>query len=486
MFLGVDLGTSSVKAVLIDEAGETRAESAAPLEVSRPEPSWSEQNPDDWVGAAEAAVTGLPSNMRAAVKGVGLSGQMHGATLLGPDDRPLRPAILWNDGRSTAECAELEAAEPRLREITGNKAMPGFTAPKLLWVREHEPEIFAKTARILLPKDYLRLAWTGEAATDASDASGTLWLDVGARAWSDAALAASGLTQEQMPTVHEGTELCATLSAAAADRLGLPQVPVAAGAGDQAAGAVGAGVVDPGEASLALGTSGVLFVVSKGFKPNPEEATHAFCHAVPERWHQMAVILSAASAVDWAARLTGYGSPAEAYAAAEVVGSSGGALFLPYLTGERTPHDFAAPAGAFFGLSASTDRATLAHAALEGVAFALADGADALRRAGGTFDSATVIGGGARSYYWGRILAGALNLPLTYREGAETGPAHGAARLARIAVTGESVDAVCGPAPIRSVIEPNPGLVELYQTRLSRWRALFNQTKDLFVEGSAP
>lgn len=484
MFLGVDLGTSSAKAVVVDEAGVTRAEASAPLRVSRPQPLWSEQDARDWVEASEAAVTALPSDLRAAVRGVGLSGQMHGATLLGRDDQPLRPAILWNDGRAHAECAEIELAEPRLRAITGNKAMPGFTAPKLAWVRRHEPELFAATRKVLLPKDYLRLVWTGDHATDLSDASGTLWLDVGRRAWSDAALAVTSLTADHMPALFEGSVATGALSASAAARLGLKRVPVAAGAGDQAAGAAGAGVIDPGDASLALGTSGVLFIASAGFHANPGEATHAFCHALPRRWHQMAVMLSAASAIDWVASVVGFSSPAQAYAAAEATGSSGGALFLPYLTGERTPHDNAYARGAFFGLSADTNAATLVHAALEGVAFAFADGRDALARAGEKCERATVIGGGARSAYWGKILASALNLPLTYRQGSETGPAHGAARLARLAVTGEDPAAVCRPGPVMSVVEPDAALLALYTERLPRWRELYRRTRDLLNYGA--
>ena len=486
MFLGVDLGTSSVKAVLVDEAGVTRAEAGAPLRVSRPQPLWSEQDPLDWVAAAEKAVGSLPLDLRAAVRALGLSGQMHGATLLGDDDAPLRPAILWNDGRAHAECAELERAEPDLRAITGNKAMPGFTAPKLAWTRRHEPRVFERVRKVLLPKDYLRLAWTGDYATDVSDASGTLWLDVAQRSWSERALAATSLSIDHMPALFEGSTATGTLSASAAARLGLKRVPVAAGGGDQAAGAVGAGVIAPGDASLALGTSGVLFIVTAGFRPNPDEAAHAFCHALPKRWHQMAVLLNAASAVDWAAGVTGFVSPAAGYAAAEAAGSSGGVQFLPYLTGERTPHDDPHACGVFFGMRLDTTAAMLVHAAMEGVAFAFADGRDALARAGGQCERATVIGGGARSTYWGKILAAVLDLPLTYCAGAETGPAHGAARLARLAVTGEDPAAVCGRGAVITVIEPDDALRSRYAERLARWRELYTRTRVLMPHGADP
>lgn len=482
MYLGVDLGTSSVKAVLIDVEGTQHAEASAPIDVSRPHPLWSEQDPDTWVAAADAAVRALPEGPRRAVKSIGLSGQMHGATLLGADDRPLRSAILWNDGRSAAECAEIEAAEPNLRRITGNKAMPGFTAPKLAWVQKHEPEVFGRTQKVLLPKDYLRLAWTGDHATDMSDASGTLWLDVGERRWSEAALAATRLDLSHMPALYEGPAVTGELRSDIADRLGLPVVPVAAGAGDQAAGAVGAGMTAPGDASLSLGTSGVLFIATDGFKPNPDEAAHAFCHALPGRWHQMAVMLSAASAVDAAARMAGFSSPADAYAAAEAHGSSDGVLFLPYLSGERTPHDDPHARGAFFGLGPDTTPAALVHAAMEGVAFAFADGLSALQRAGGSCDSATVIGGGARSTYWGEILSAALNMELVYPSDAENGPAHGAARLARLAVTGERVETVCAPSEIVRVISPNADRRAQYEALLPRWRALYTATRHLMPE----
>ncbi|MEM7661002.1 MAG: xylulokinase [Pseudomonadota bacterium] len=485
MYLGIDIGTSSVKTILTDEAGNVVAAQSAPLAVSRPRDGWSEQDPDGWVDAAEQSIIALPQALRSDVKAIGLSGQMHGATLLDDRDKPLRPAILWNDNRSHAECAEIESKEPSLRAITGNKAMPGFTAPKLAWVRKHETDLFSKTRKVLLPKDYVRLVWTGDYATDLSDASGTLWLDVGARAWSDAALAVTGLSKAQMPTLHEGRHVTGELSASAAARLGLPRIPVVAGAGDQAAGAVGAGVVEPGEASLALGTSGVLFNVTHGFSPNTEEAVHAFCHALPGRWHQMAVHLSAASAVDAVARMTGFDDPASAYAAAEAHGSSDNVLFLPYLTGERTPHDDPHARGAFFGLTPETEPAALVHAALEGVAFAFADGRDALVRAGSSLDTATVVGGGARSMYWGQILAAALGMTLIYREGAETGPAEGAARLARLGVSGEDIRTVCAPGAVRSVIEPDVSLSNQYKERIAHWRALYHATKNIVQEASS-
>jgi xylulokinase len=338
MYLGVDVGTSAVKAVLSGEDGSIVASASAALTVERPRPLWSEQDPEAWWTAVKAAVTALPAASRAAVRAVGLSGQMHGAVLLDGADRVLRPAILWNDGRAGAECAELEAAEPRSRAITGNLAMPGFTAPKMLWLRRHEPQVFADLARVLLPKDYVRLRLTGEHASDLSDSSGTLWLDVGARRWSEPMLAACGLSEPQMPRLVEGSEPAGVLRAEVAAELGLPRVPVAGGGGDNAAGAVGVGAISPGQGFVSLGTSGVLFLAGDRFSPNSARGVHAFCHALPGRWHQMAVILSAASALDWAVRLTGYPDPAAAVAAAEAH-EGDVPVFLPYLSGERTPHN---------------------------------------------------------------------------------------------------------------------------------------------------
>src|SRR5689334_4788897 len=311
MYLGIDIGTSSVKAVLVDDKDTVVEQASAPLNVSRPQAGWSEQNPADWWSATNTAVKSLPAPLRKAVKAVGLSGQMHGATLLDAADKPLRPAILWNDGRSEKQCATLEKAEPRSREITGNIAMPGFTAPKLVWVRENEPAVFKETRCVLLPKDYVRLLMTGEKASDASDAAGTLWVDVAKRRWSPEMLAATGLTESHMPKLVEGSEVTGKLSAEVAQAWGMSQVPVAGGGGDNAAGAIGIGVIAPGDAFLSLGTSGVLFLVTPKFLPNPARAVHAFCHCLPGLWHQMSVMLSAASCVDWAVKLTGTKDAAE-------------------------------------------------------------------------------------------------------------------------------------------------------------------------------
>ena len=472
MYLGIDIGTSSVKAVIVDDKDTVVEQASASLNVSRPQPGWSEQNPADWWSATNAAVKALPARARAAVKGTGLSGQMHGATLLDAADQPLRPAILWNDGRSEKQCATLEKTEPRSREITGNIAMPGFTAPKLVWVRENEPDIFKQTRGVLLPKDYVRLLMTGEKASDASDAAGTLWVDVAKRKWSPEMLAATGLDESHMPRLVEGSDATGNLRKDVAADWGMEQVPVAGGGGDNAAGAAGIGVIKPGDAFLSLGTSGVLFLVTPRFLPNSAKAVHAFCHCLPGVWHQMSVMLSAASCIDWAVKLTGTKDAAELLSKVEKRARlDGPEIFLPYLSGERTPHNDPAARGVLFGLNHDSDAAAIGQAVLEGVAFAFADGLDALIEAGATIDRISVIGGGARSMWWGGVLAAALKRPLVYRDGSEVGPAFGAARLARIAKTKERAEDVCRPPPIRATVEPNARDIE----QLAPKRKLFSK-----------
>jgi len=483
VFLGIDIGTSSVKAVLVDEQDALLAQSSIPLTISRPQPLFSEQDPDSWWQATLSAVRSLPAAMRAAVRAIGLSGQMHGATLLDKSGTPLRPAILWNDGRSGPECLELERRVPLSRMLTGNIMMPGFTAPKLLWVAEHQPELFARTAKVLLPKDYVRLRLTGEAASDMSDASGTGWLNVADRDWSEPMLAATGLNRGHMPRLVEGTEGSGRLRSEAAQQLQIPPVVVAGGGGDNAATAVGMGVVMPGQAFLSLGTSGVLFVVTDRFRPNPDKAAHAFCHCLPHRWHQMSVMLSAASALDWVAQLTGESDLPRLVGAAQAKGLHRNApYFLPYLSGERTPHNDPHARGVFFGLTSATTRDDLVLAVLEGVAFAFADGLDVLLEKGGYIGEIAVSGGGARLPYWGQIIAAALNRSLTYRAGSEVAAAVGAARLGRIAVTDETPQDICAAPPIAHVIEPDRALTALLDERRALFVQLYRDLKHSFRE----
>lgn len=477
MFLGIDLGTSAVKVVLVDDRQAIIGEASVPLTVSRPRPLWSEQDPAAWHTATAQALDALRQAHRAslaAVRGIGLAGQMHGAILLDAADRVLRPAILWNDGRSAAECAELERREPRTRAITGNLAMPGFTAPKLLWIATHEPDVFGRTAHVLLPKDHLRLWLSGEHVSEMSDAAGTLWLDVGARAWSPAMLAATGLDARAMPRLVEGTAPSAILRRALSDEWGMqPGVVIAGGGSDNAAGAVGAGVIRPGEAFLSLGTSGVYFLAADRFAPAPAGGVHTFCHCLPSTWHHMSVILSAASCLSWLRQVTGAPSEAALLAEAERDATDSRVMFLPYLSGERTPHNDPQATGVFVGLTHATGRADLARAVLEGVAFAFADGQDALRASGTLIERVSVISGGARSRFWGRILATALDRPLQYRAAGEHGTALGAARQARLAVTGEAASAVCTPPPLEAEIEPDPALRQRCAERRAVYRDLY-------------
>ena len=477
MYLGIDLGTSAVKTVLVDSAQRVIASESRPLATASPRPGYSEQDPAQWVEATFATLDALKATHAGAlavVEGIGLSGQMHGATLLDASARPLRPCILWNDGRSVAECRILEQRWPALRATTGNKAMPGFTAPKLLWIATHEPEVFAATKRVLLPKAYLRLVLTGEAVEDVSDASGSLWLDAARRDWSDAALAATGLSRDHMPRLVEGCAPAATLRSELAQRWGMVRRPsFAGGAGDNPAGAVGIGAIRAGTAFISLGTSGALLVPTSRIAANPDRGVHTFCHAIPGMWIQAGAILSAASCLAWISRLFGI-------AEAELLAPLGSrpqvpspVSFLPYLAGERTPHDDPVVRGMLDGLSHGTDREAIVQAVLEGVAFALADCRDVLADAGITVAEADAIGGGSRSRFWLSVLASVLNVPIHRFADGETGAAFGAARLGRLAVTGEAIDAVCTPPRRIETFEPDRVLVDAYADRLPAWRELY-------------
>ena len=478
MDLGIDIGTSEVKVVLLDDAQRVVGQAASAVPISRPQPLWSQQDPHDWWAATVAALAALRTahpKEYAAVGGLGLSGHMHGATLLDAGNRVLRPAILWNDGRSHAQCAELERRVPESRRITGNIAMPGFTAPKLMWVEEHEPEVFRRLARVLLPKDYVRLLLTGEAVSDMSDSAGTLWLDVARREWSDAMLDATHLTRAHMPRLVEGSAAGGTVLPAIAAQLGLGAgVVVAGGAGDNAASAAGLGVAAPGTAFLSLGTSGVYFVANAAFSPNPARAVHAFCHAFPGTWHQMTVMLSAASALRWLRGATHADSEAQLVAEAQALPAGTPVpLFLPYLSGERTPHNNPHASGVFFGLGHDHGRGHLAQAVLEGVAFAFLDGQQALLDGGAQIDTVTLVGGGSRSAPWAQLLADTLGRTLDRRSGADVGAALGAARLARLARTGESVATVCTAPPVIDSFAPDAQRTEALAQRHRQFQRLY-------------
>ena len=477
-YLGLDIGTSGVKAILIDRAGKALGEATAKsVEPVRPHPGWSEQNPADWWTACQQAMDALskshPSEM-AAVRGIGLSGHMHGAVLLGRNDEVLRPCILWNDGRSAAECAEMEAALPRLRDIAGNIAMPGFTAPKIAWVRKHEPEIYSKIGKVLLPKAYVRLLMTGDYVEEMSDASGTLWLDVKKRDWSDELLAVTGLNRSHMPRLVEGSAPSGELKPELAKRWGMTgNVVVAGGAGDNAAAACGIGATRPGEGFVSLGTSGVLFVSNEKFRPNTAGAVHAFCHAIPDTWHQMGVILSATDSLNWLSTITGK-KQAQLSAAAEASFTGPGEeVFLPYLSGERTPHNNAGARGSFIGLSHLSDQARLAQAVMEGVTFAFRDCQRVLKDAGTTFERLLAVGGGSKSQLWLKLIATNLDIEVAVPEDGDFGGALGAARLGLCAAEGADPAAIMTMPGIKQVITPDASLRDAYTAQYARYRALY-------------
>lgn len=479
MYIGIDIGTSEVKALLLDDMHQVIGSAGCALVVSRPHPGHSEQVPDDWWIATRSALAQLRSahpSAYAATRGIGLSGQMHGAVLLDTQDRVLRPAILWNDTRAAAECVEMMAELPVLADLAGTLAMPGFTAPKLRWIARHEPDIFRQVAKVLLPKDYVRLMLTGEYVSDMSDASGTLWLDVNKRAWSDPLLALTGLTQKHMPRLVEGSEAGGVLRADVAQALGLPPgIVVAGGAGDNAASAVGMGAVGTGQGFLSLGTSGVLFVVTPSYQPNAASATHAFCHALPGRWHQMSVMLSAASALQWVTNLLGAPSAAEVAGKAASLNFAqrvSAPIFLPYLSGERTPHNDASVRGSFHGLSLDTDAASLGYAVMEGVTFGLLDGLAALRAAHCNVDRLSLVGGGARSVFWAQQLASALNVEIVTHGSSAVGGALGAARLGWLACGGTE-NQVCQAPPVDAIYHPEAAERDLLAARYQQFRSLY-------------
>lgn len=482
MYIGIDLGTSGVKAILLNEQGDILATHTEKLTVSRPHPLWSEQDPEQWWQATNTAMQALGSqHALREVKALGIAGQMHGATLLDKQQRVLRPAILWNDGRCGEECMLLEEKVGASRQITGNLMMPGFTAPKLLWVQRHETDIFKQVDKVLLPKDYLRLRMSGEFASDMSDAAGTMWMNVARRDWSDEMLAACGLSRDNMPSLFEGCEVTGQLRAEVAQAWNMPRALVVAGGGDNAAGAVGVGMADAGQAMLSLGTSGVYFAVSDGFLSKPESAVHSFCHALPGRWHLMSVMLSAASCLDWAAKLTGLGSVPALLAAAQAADENADPVwFLPYLSGERTPHNNPQAKGVFFGLTHQHGPAELARAVLEGVGYALADGMDVVHSCGVKPDSVTLIGGGARSAYWRQMLADISGQQLDFRTGGDVGPALGAARLAQLGVhQGAAFSDLLPQLPLEQAHLPDAQRFARYAPRRETFRQIYQQLKPL-------
>jgi len=482
MYIGIDLGTSGIKSIVMDDDGNIIDTVSRSLVVYRPQPLWSEQYPMDWWAALQEIFSELSCKQSLAhVKAIGLTGQMHGSVLLDENNDIIRPCILWNDGRSLTQCTQLESLVPTSRDITGNIMMPGFTAPKLLWLKEHESENFNRIAKVLLPKDYLRYCLTGRFASDMSDASGTMWLDVAKRDWNDELLNATGLSREHMPTLYEGNLITGYLHKELAECWGLPCVPIIAGGGDNAAGAVGVGIIKPGQAMLSLGTSGVYFVVSDGMVANPDLALHSYCHALPDTWHAMSVMLSAASCLDWLMNTLGYYDVAtmlEVLEQSNVIQTE--LLFLPYLSGERTPHNNPKAKGVFFGLTMETKKEEWILSVLEGVAFAFADGADAVHSTQCIPDEISLIGGGARSHLWRQLLCNVIGLPMIYRKGGDVGPALGAARLAKLAMEPNMrIEKICPEPEAIESHSPDPSLFPYYQNKLKRYRSLYKQTQAL-------
>jgi xylulokinase len=488
-FLGIDVGTSALKALIVDGRQSVIAETDIPLTISRPRGLWSEQDPESWWQAVQTAVGQLRSqapSALASIKGIGLSGQMHGAVLLDERDRPLRPAILWNDGRSFREAEELGRQHPDLSGTMGVIPMPGFTAPKLLWLARNEPETFRAMRKVLLPKDYIRLKLTGSCVTEMSDAAGTWWLDETARDWSDAALAATGLNRSHMPDLVEGSAPSGMLRPDLAKAWGLDgEIIVAGGAGDAAAGAIGLGAIEDGSAFISLGTSGQLFVTTRHFKPKPEALVHSFCHAIPDRWFQMAAMLNGASCLAWVAELLKGDIADFLHQTEEVYRAPSSLLFLPYLAGERTPHNDPYARGVFFGLSPDTLQTDLVQSVLEGIAFSFADAKTCLEQAGTRLSQVGLIGGGSRNRFWAQIFANVLNIPLVRYQGSDKGPAFGAARLARLAATGEAPETICTPPAVLETIEPQPHHVDLYAPRIAAFRRLYRALKPEFRQALA-
>jgi xylulokinase len=483
LVLGIDVSTTATKAILVDGDGTVRGTGTAEYGLSTPHPLWSEQDPALWWSATRDAI---PRALAAAgatgddVEAVGLTGQMHGAVLLDAGGAVIRPAILWNDQRTGAECDEIRArvGTERLIEITGNDALTGFTAPKLLWVRNHEPDAFRRIARVLLPKDEVRRQLTGEAAMDVADGSGTILFDLAARTWSAEILAALELDPAWFPPTFEGPAVTGRVTAGAADAIGLRAgTPVVAGGGDQAANGVGVGAIDEGVVALSLGTSGVIFAATRAPIHEARGRVHAFCHAVPDRWHLMSVMLSAAGSFRWFRDAL---APGEAFgdlaaSAAAVEAASGGLHFLPYLTGERSPHPDPAARGAFVGLTTAHDRRHMTRAVLEGVAFGLRDGLDLMLAAGMPRPSQIrASGGGLASPVWRQILADVLDVELVTPSTTE-GAAFGAATLAAVGAgwfkdVAAATDALVRTSPAAS---PDAGRAATYAQAHAAFRELY-------------
>jgi xylulokinase len=483
-YLGIDLGTTALKCAITDHKQHVAGLAEVAVAIWRPRPGWSEQNPQDWWLALQKACKALRANNRKAwgrIAAIGLSGQMHGAVILDAAGKALRPAILWNDGRAGAEAAAFNGTFSDIGQIAGVSAAAGFTAPKLLWLQAHEPKIFKQLAMVLAPKDYLRFRMSGEFVTDPCDASGMSLLDVGRRTWSAALVEAAGIRLENLPRIEEGPRASAHLHKSAADFLGLPAgLPIAAGAGDAAASAIGIGAINDGDGFISLGTSAQYFVTTDSFRPWPQQMIQALGHGLPGLWYQVAALLNGASPLSWLNGILPGGDIQKLLQRTERrYEGPGRILFLPYLNGERTPHNDPAARATFHGLHAGTTQEDLALAVLEGVALSLLDCQDVLEKGGTRVAELLVAGGGTRSPFWMQMLANALNRRITIPKGSEAGAAFGAARLARLAVTGEAIAAVCSKPKALTHLEPAQKLSKAYADRLGDFRALYGALKGI-------
>jgi xylulokinase len=481
-FVGIDLGTSGLRALLVDEHGQVIGSAEHHYSVSNPQNGWSEQDPAHWTNALDAAMRALGNahpNAVASLKGIGVAGHMHGATLLDDAGQGLRPCILWNDTRSQAQANRLDQA-PQVRDLSGNIVFAGFTAPKLEWVRENEPDIYLRVAKVLLPAAYLNFYLTGDFVADMSDSAGTSWLDVGARDWSDHLLSVGHMSRTQMPHLVEGSGAAGYLRQELCRAWGVSgPVTIAGGAGDNAAAACGIGALNEGVGFVSLGTSGVLLAARDGYRPAPETALHTFCHAVPERWYQMGVMLSATDCLNWLSTLTGKSPAALTSTLGDTLRPPSTVRFLPYLSGERTPHNDADIRGAFTGLSTATTVADMTQAVLEGVAFGLRDSYEALRETGASFESLIAIGGGSASRYWLRVIATVLGVPLTLPSKGEFGAALGAARLAICAATGANPDDIMTTPEMIDQIDPATDLSDAFDQAYEKFRAAYPAIKSV-------
>ena len=480
MYLGLDLGTSGLRGLLVQEDGKIIGSAEATYDVHHPHAGWSEQNPADWTTACDTVIAALRTahpTAFAALKGLGVAGHMHGATLLDSTGQVLRPCMLWNDSRAHTEAAKLDAT-PGFREISGNIMFPGFTAPKVLWLAEHEPDVFAKIAKVLLPKDYLNFWLTGQYTSDMSDSAGTGWLDGGARNWSANLLSQSRMRRDQMPDLVEGSAAIGTLRPEIAADWGLrADVIVVGGGGDNAVAACGVGALREGHAFVSLGTSGVLLAAKDTFSPMPASAVHTFCHAVPNRWYQMGVILAATDSLNWLARNLDVEAAVLSSALGDQISGPNQMQFLPYLSGERTPHNDSTIRGALLNIDITSSRADLTQAVMEGVSFALRDSLEVLKSTGTDLKRALAIGGGAQSPFWVELVATVLDIPIDLPDKGEFGAALGAARLAIVGCTSAEPESVMTRPKVAKTIHPRSALTAAYDAAYQRYRATYPALK---------